>query len=96
MNLNRLVFVVVHTGSGFHLNYLNRDLPLVRLATCSRARAVLQEQGESENFAESMEQENASAISKIRAMFVDPGFSLASLDDAASAVAAEVLPRSDE
>jgi hypothetical protein len=42
---------------------------------------------ESEDIAEAIEHENASSISKIRSMFVDPGFSLVDSEDALTAVA---------
>jgi hypothetical protein len=50
----------------------------------------------SENIAYFIEQESASSISKIRSMFVDPGFALVDSDDAATAVVPEGLPENDD
>jgi hypothetical protein len=50
----------------------------------------------SENIAYAIEQESASSISKIRSMFVDPGFALVDSDDAATAVVPEGLPENDD
>jgi len=42
-----------------------------------------------ENISDSIEKENASSISKIRSLFVDPGFPVTQSGDAESAVPSE-------
>jgi hypothetical protein len=44
---------------------------------------------DSENIPDAIEKENASSISKIRSLFIDPGFPLAQYGDAESAVPSE-------
>jgi hypothetical protein len=44
-----------------------------------------------ENIGEAIEQENSLSINKIRALFVDPGFSPIGSDDAGSASSSEKL-----
>jgi hypothetical protein len=53
---------------------------------------VPEDRPESENITESIEQENASSIRKIRSMFIDPSFAVAKSDDAVITVAREALP----
>jgi len=45
-----------------------------------------------ENIADAIKQENTSAISKIRSLFVDPGFPALQREDAGTAAPTEELP----
>jgi hypothetical protein len=51
---------------------------------------------DSENITEAIEQENATSISKIRSLFVDPGFPALQSEDAGSAVPSENMTESEE
>jgi hypothetical protein len=53
---------------------------------------VTDNEGDSENIADAIQQENFSAISKIRSLFVDPGFPAIPDADAGIAVPTEELP----
>ena len=53
---------------------------------------VIDIEGDSENIADAIQQENSSAISKVRSLFVDPGFPALPDEDAVIAVPAEELP----
>ena len=53
---------------------------------------VTEIEGDSENIAAAMAQENSSAISKVRSLFVDPGFPAIRDEDAGTAVPTEELP----
>ena len=46
----------------------------------------------SENIADAIQQENSSAISKVRSLFVDPGFPFVQNEDAGIAAPTEELP----
>jgi hypothetical protein len=53
-------------------------------------------EGKPEIITETMRQENADAISKIRSLFVDPGFPAPEVEDAGSAARSEKLTSSDQ
>lgn len=48
-------------------------------------------EGDSENIADEMQLENDTAISKIRSLFIDPGFPATQAEDAGGAVQSEKL-----
>jgi len=48
-------------------------------------------EGDSENIADTIKQENATSISKIRSLFVDPGYPAIQSEDAGSAGPPEKL-----
>jgi hypothetical protein len=52
-------------------------------------------EGDSENIAGAIEQENATSISKIRSLFVDPGFPATQFGDAESAALSEKVKDSE-
>lgn len=53
---------------------------------------VTEIEADSENIADAIQQENTSAISKIRSLFVDPGFPAMQGEDAGTAAPTEELP----
>jgi len=53
---------------------------------------VTEIEADSENIADAIKQENTSAISKIRSLFVDPGFPALQREDAGTAAPTEELP----
>jgi hypothetical protein len=53
-------------------------------------------EGDSENITDAMRQENSTAISKIRSLFVDPGFPASQPEDAGSAVPSEKVKDGDQ
>jgi len=52
-------------------------------------------EGDSENITDAIEHENAISISKIRSLFVDPGFPTTLSEDAGSAAPSEKLKDSE-
>ena len=48
-------------------------------------------EGDSENITDAIKQENSTSISRIRSLFVDPGFPAAPSEDAGSAGSSEKL-----
>ena len=50
-------------------------------------------EGDPGNIAEAIQQENSTAISKIRSLFVDPGFPVIETGDAGTAAPTEELPK---
>jgi len=53
---------------------------------------VIDIESNSENIADGIQQENSNAISKIRSLFVDPGFPAVQDGDATTAAPTEELP----
>ena len=58
-------------------------------------RAMDEAEHNAEDVAEAIKQENSTSISKIRSLFVDPGFLPTPPDDAGSAAEPEELPQNE-
>lgn len=54
---------------------------------------VIDIEGDSENIVEAIQQENSSAINRVRSLFIDPGFPDLQDGDAETAVPTEELPK---